>query len=328
MSIIEKAMDAGADTRVHTLDSAKTKSNSALDNYFGIAVENDRFSPRAGIGRMSGCTDAPSADRTTTVYREINIEALRQAGMITPDDDVSGIAEEYRRIKRHLLVNASGYGHQSFEYGNLIMVTSALAREGKSFSAVNLAISMTMEIDRTILLIDADFANPSIPTYLGMDLKDERGLMDVIADPSIGLHEVLIKTNIKNLNVLPAGQPRPRATELLSSDAMLHLVQEISHRYSDRIVIFDSPPVLLTSAASVMASLMGQVVIVVEEQVTKHDVLEKTLLLLEAAPVVGVVLNKTAYSTNAMYGDYFGGASQKLRSSLAALSADSLKNTP
>ena len=235
----------------------------------------------------------------------INLARLKQAGLITPDGERSTIAEEFRQIKRPLLMNAFNQGVAQVKNGNLIMVTSSLPGEGKSFSSVNLAMSIAMEMDHTVLLVDADVAKPSIPGLLG--LKADRGLMDLLLDENLQLSDVLIRTNVEKLTLLPAGRGHRYSTELLASVAMRRLIEEMGKRYPDRIIIFDSPPLLVTSEARVLASYMGQIVVVVEAQKTTHEALRDALKHLEHCEVVGMLLNKGNIAPgNNYYGSYYG----------------------
>jgi len=165
-----------------------------------------------------------------------------------------------------------------------------VAGEGKTFCAINLAISIALEIDRTALLVDADVAKPSVPKALG--LEAEQGLLDVLLDRRIDLAEVLCRTDIGKLTLLPAGTAHQHATELLASDAMRVLLQEMAERYHDRIIIFDSPPLLAASEASVLASQMGQIVMVVEAGKTSEAALKAALARIESSNVTGLLLNK------------------------------------
>ena len=168
---------------------------------------------------------------------------MRQYGIVTPEQGRTQIAEQFRVIKRPLLTNAFNKGPGMIKNGNLIMVTSALAGEGKSFCTVNLAMSIAMEMDRTVLLVDADVARPSVTKILG--LGTERGLLDILLDEKLDLADVLIKTNVEKLTLLTAGTRHSHSTELLASQSMGELLKELAERYADRVVIFDSPPLLL-----------------------------------------------------------------------------------
>jgi receptor protein-tyrosine kinase len=172
------------------------------------------------------------------------------------------------------------------------MITSALPGEGKTFCTINLAISIAMEMDRTVLLVDADVAKPSITSALGIKAEAEMGLMDVLSDRGIDLASVLFKTDMPSLSILPAGTRHARATEVLASERMRILLQEMAQRYSDRVIIFDSPPLLVASEASVLANRMGQILVVVEAGKTQEAALKKALGRIESGNVLGVLLNK------------------------------------
>jgi protein-tyrosine kinase len=204
------------------------------------------------------------------------------------------------------LKNAFGHGVTPIAQGNLVMVTSALPGEGKSFTAINLAMSMAAEMDRTVLLVEADLAKPAICRYLGIS-GPEKGLVDYLAEPGLELSKLLLKTNVPKLSLLPAGQQRPNATELLASSGMRELMAQLSQRYPDRIVVFDSPPLLLSNEAVVLAGLMGQIVMVVEAGKTQQARVKDAIALLDQNQVIGVVLNKQVVGSGTGYGYYQGG---------------------
>lgn len=234
----------------------------------------------------------------------INLARLKSAGFVTPDAERTEIAEEFRLIKRPLLTNAIGQGADAVPRGNMIMVTSSLPGEGKTFCTINLAVSIAMEMDRTVLLVDADVAKPKLLQYLGV--RAEKGLLDVLRGGSLALPDVLLKTNIEKLTILPAGKSYKHATELLASDAMNRLIEDLASRYSDRIVIFDSPPLLATSEASVLAAHMGQIVMVVEADRTPQAAVREALGQIEdSGAVISMLLNKTTGPKGAA-GGYYG----------------------
>lgn len=242
----------------------------------------------------------------------IDPEQLRQAGMLIPDSKRSRIKEEYRHIKRPLLMNALGKGATIVEHSNLIMVTSARQGEGKTFNAINLALSIASERDRTVLLVDADVVKPTVSRFFGIDSGP--GLVDFLVEDNLDLSEVLVETNVPSLTILPAGNTHHLSTELLASGSMRQLAEEMSKRYSDRIIIFDSPPLLATTEASVLAHLMGQVVMVVESDRTRQAQVKEALALLKPEMIVGFVLNKSRSSFGSdyyYYGSYYGGYGQE-----------------
>jgi exopolysaccharide/PEP-CTERM locus tyrosine autokinase len=228
---------------------------------------------------------------------EINLEQLHRLGMVTPEGGRTPIAEEFRMIKRPLIKHALAKGGGTSRHNNLIMVTSALPGEGKTFCAINLAMSIAMEMDHTVLLVDADVARPSVPRYLGIEAGE--GLMDVLLNDKLDLSDVMLRTNVDTLRVLPAGQSHKNSTELLASLSMSNLLDDIARRYPDRIVIFDSPPLLMTTEAKVLASHMGQVIVVVEAETTTQHAVKDALRQLGTDNNVSLVYNKTkAFSGN------------------------------
>jgi exopolysaccharide/PEP-CTERM locus tyrosine autokinase len=238
--------------------------------------------------------------RTTARTLSIDLDRLRSQSILTPDAARTPIAEGFRRIKRRILANVANPKAGAFT--NLVMVTSALTGEGKTFCAMNLAISIALEMDSTVLLVDADVAKPSIPQALG--LKAESGLMDVLLDPRIDLADVLWKTTIDKLMLLPAGTTHQHATELLASEAMGTLLREMAARYRDRIIVFDSPPLLAASEASALANHMGQIVMIVEAGRTTERALKDAVSRIESSKVVGLVLNKGAGGSLGYGGGY------------------------
>jgi exopolysaccharide/PEP-CTERM locus tyrosine autokinase len=234
----------------------------------------------------------------------IDVERLGARGFVTPNDATSQLASEYRLIKRPLLENINGRSATPVAKANMIMITSAMPGEGKTFTSINLAMSMAFEIDHTVLLVDADVTRPNVMASLGLD--EAPGLMDVLLNPKLDLADVLQLTNVEKLTLLPAGSSHARATELLASEIMVNLVNDLATRYPDRIVIFDAPPLLATTESRVLARHMGQVVVVVEADHTTHGTLNDALETVKSCPVVATVLNKAARSDVGGYGYGYG----------------------
>jgi len=164
-------------------------------------------------------------------------------------------------------------------------------------------MSIAMEMDHTVLLVDADVARPSIPKYLG--LQAERGLLDLLLDDKLELADVMIRTNVEKLAVLTAGKRSVHATELLASQSMDKLLADIAQRYRDRIVIFDSPPLLLTTESPVLATKMGQIVLVVEAETTPQKAVVEALRQIESCDVVNLIFNKNRSSPGVGYYGYY-----------------------
>jgi protein-tyrosine kinase len=257
----------------------------------------------SGAASLLASEAAPARPAVTSKHVDLDFEGLERNGIVTPTAPRSRIADQFRVIKRPLIRNAMGKGASTITHGNLIMVTSALAGEGKTFTSINLALSIAAELDHTVMLVDADVARPSVLPMLG--LPPSRGLLDVLED-SADLSSVLLKTNIDKLTILPSGTAHPRATELLASEAMKQLLDDIATRYSDRIVIFDSPPLLLTTESRVLASHMGQIVVVVHAGKTQQSDVQSALATIDSCPLRMMLLNQVQTESSSAYGYGYG----------------------
>ncbi len=298
MSIIEEA--------ARRLEELKRASGAEMTEE-PAAGSIQAASPTAIPAQSTAATPMPqtiqvAAEPTRRV--ELNMASIKARGIVTPSDPRSLVADEFRVIKRPLIANAKGKGPVPIPNSNLIMVTSALPGEGKTFTSINLAMSIAMELDSTVLLVDADVARPAVLNTLGV--KAAKGLLDVLLDDAIDLSSVLLKTNVEKLTLLPSGTPHPRATELIASDAMIRLLEEMATRYSDRIIIFDSPPLLLATESPVLATHMGQIVIVAECDRTTHATIKDALATLADGSVKLMVLNKARRSSGKGAYGYYG----------------------
>ncbi|HEX3500344.1 MAG TPA: XrtA-associated tyrosine autokinase [Stellaceae bacterium] len=235
-------------------------------------------------------------------YVTLDLGKLQVSGFVTPTGSRTRIAEEFRVIKRPILLRAFATGEERIESGNLMMVTSAKPGEGKTFTAINLAMSMASERDIHVLLVDADVQRPSVFQVLG--LPPQKGLLDVLSDSNLNPADVLTRTNIRNLTLMAAGTPSLATTELLASQKMIDLMQDIATRYQDRIIILDAPPVLASSEPSVLALHVGQVILVVEAGKTGRRAVEQTLTYIGGCPNISIVLNKADSGSGR---DEFGG---------------------
>jgi protein-tyrosine kinase len=250
---------------------------------------------------------------------ELDLMQLAEQGYLVPGAARSVLVDEFRGIKQPLLKNAraqadaqagaqggtqGGVQDGAASHANLIMVTSALAGEGKTFCAMNLALSIASEVDTSVLLVDADVLCPSVMSRLGVQ-GHHKGLLDLLSDTTLELPELILKTNIPKLSLLPAGAPTSHSTELLASDALRELLHEIATRYPERIVIFDSPPLLSTTESRVLAARMGQIVMVVSAGATQTLDLAQAYTALEHCPIVLSVLNRSnTDSDHRHYGSY------------------------
>ena len=231
---------------------------------------------------------------------------LRDGGFIVPGAPPSALSEEFRLVKRQLLLRALG-GHKAdpVHNGRLILICSAQPNEGKTFCSVNLALSMASETDIEVLLVDADVAKPEVLSTLG--LPGGMGLMDALADPSIDAEQLVIKTDIPNLSVLPAGRQSNHDTELLASSRTRTLIDNLASRHPRRIVLFDSAPALAASPASVLALHVGQILLVVRADQTTEGELRDALTLIDSCPNIQLMLNAVTFSgSNRKFGSYYG----------------------
>ena len=294
MSIIEKAASR-IDQQRHAPATARAPETAAVDAIGADApvVQAAEPAPAPAATQASAAAEAVPrpAQKFSTRRVELDLNRMRDMGMVTAAGGRTRLLEDFRVIKRPLLQRAFAERVAGEKPSNLIMVTSSLPGEGKTYCAINLAMSIAMELDHTVLLVDADVARPSVLRSLG--LPAHRGLMDVLVDEKIDMADVMLRTNVDTLSILPAGTSTPRATELLASSAMSTLVDEIANRYPDRVVIFDSPPLLLTSESRVLASHMGQIVMMVEAQTTTQHAVKEALHQLEGYENVNLIYNKT-----------------------------------
>jgi len=235
----------------------------------------------------------------------ISQENLVRGGLLAPLDQAISISDEFRRIKRPLIANAEKREPGNEAHMNVIMIASALPGAGKTFCSVNLAASMSLERELNVLLVDADVAKPHISREFG--LSSAPGLIDMLIDESIDVADVLVRTDLNDIQVLPAGRRHPQATELLASDRMSAILDEIALRYQDRIIIFDSPPLLITSEAQALAAKMGQIVLIVEAGRTTHQILQQALDVLDKNKAINLILNKARHwRIESYYGGEYG----------------------
>lgn len=254
----------------------------------------------------SGGLDASAAQlmmlgESTSPSPPIGLETLERGGMLDWSRTRNRISEEFRLVQRQILRDAFGPDANA-GFSNLLMVTSARPGEGKSFTSVNLAGSIARQGDNHVLLVDADSKRNSFSHALGV--SDNRGLLDMLANPKIDASPLIVKTRIERLSILPVGHKRERSAELFSTIEMARLIQSVGQRYADRLVILDAPPCLSTSDAAMLAPLVGQILFVVEAARTQRNEIEASLDLIQACPKITLVLNKQTISSRYTFGAY------------------------
>ena len=245
----------------------------------------------------------------TTAFRHDGVAAvdrvlLAERGMLVPGAAIGALTEEFRLVKRQLLTTARTVRREDPDLSRTILVCSAQPNDGKTYCAVNLAISLAAERDVEVLLIDADFAKPDVMARLG--LSDGPGLLDALADPHVDVERCVVRTDVPQLSVLPCGTKSTSDTELVASARTGELIAQLLAVDPTRILIFDSPPVLAASPASVLANYAGQVMLVVRADRTGESDLREAVALLDGCDHIQLVLNAVAFSPGGRrFGTYY-----------------------
>lgn len=247
--------------------------------------------------------------QATPAIPDIHIDrfALRAAGLLPSEHHMRRLAGEYRHIKRPLIAAAFGRGAEPIKNGQFMMVASALPGEGKTFTCVNLAMSMALEKDASVVLVDADVAKPHISKVFGVESR--RGLLDCLDDERCDPESLILSTDVPRFFVLPAGTRSETAPELLASVRMEKIATQLLTARTDRLLVFDSPPLLLTNESRALAQAAGQIVIVVRAGFTlQKDVMQAIRLVGETKPI-GLVLNQSAEERLTEYSYSYGSES-------------------
>jgi exopolysaccharide/PEP-CTERM locus tyrosine autokinase len=276
MSLVEKAINK-------MRGSAPAKP--ATDRAFGTLVDT---------GVHAALTNAtPGEPPVPTQIIQIDQDALRAEGLLPPRHQERLIARQYRQIKRPLLARLRERTAAHRRSGHTLVLASAVAGEGKTFTAINLAFSLAREKDLRVVLVDADAPKAHISRLLGV--ADQPGFLDVLKNSALDVESVILGTDVPNLLVLPAGTRTDDATELYSSERMRDVVARLGARDERRVVLFDSPPLLLTTEAQVLAQMAGEVVMVVGANQTPRSVVLEALDHLDKSVPVSLVLNQTSF---------------------------------
>lgn len=222
---------------------------------------------------------AKDIDRPVRFGIKFDRRRLYKAGLSAPEAQLQSMVDQFRLIKGPMLANASDKAAGQGSNANLIMITGVLPGDGATFTCANLALSMAIEKETSILLVDADVTNPRITRVLGLDKKP--GLVDLLKNESLHIDDVTLQTNLPTLQVLPAGQPDDFATDLLAGQRMADVVTELSQVFPNHMVIFDSPALLVSSEARKMAEVMGQIALIVCANRTPESVVREALKILD-----------------------------------------------
>jgi len=295
--------------------NADDKDSRGTASAINLATAREMSNGAAGVAAIgnntTGMRSAVNAGSNKPDTVKI-LERLRAKGMLVPGSSLGPeIRGEYRRIKRPLLSNAFGKSASLVDGGNLILVTSSVPGEGKSYTAMNLALAIAQERDHTVLLVDADVTKQGVSRLLGIERR-RPDLTDLLTSDDLSVGKAMLRTDVPGLVLLPAGKPHEYITEMVASQRMSRLVNELANRYSDRVIIFDGPPLLSTPEAPILAGLVGQVVFVIEAGKTPHAIVDDALGMLPKEKAIGLVLNKSEslsnrggyyYNYYAAYGD-------------------------
>lgn len=246
--------------------------------------------PPASIGALVEETVESRSGRRIALDRE----GLRGAGYLPEEDLDRRFADEYRQIKRPLLANAFAKGQEGGRNKRLVMMASALPGDGKTFTSINLALSLAREKDFSVVLVDADVAKPHISRIFGVDA--EPGLLDALGDSAVNVASLILSTDVHGLSILPAGKAREAATELLASSRMGEVAGQILLRHPRCVAIFDSPPLIVSTEPRALATWMGQVLLVVRAGQTPPSAVLEALEQLPEGVTVSTILNQGRHS--------------------------------
>ena len=306
MSIIEKALDK--QLSVNDASTSKQPESAASGN----AEQTESIPERAGsVAATKALTQQSFVEPGAQISSrsvELDLADLERRHFVSLSPKRRVINEEFSVIKRKLINNAFGPLSKSLKHSNLILVSSSRPGEGKTFTSINLALSIALEQDKTVLLVDTDVLRPQVAKTLGID--SDLGLTDYLSSDDIDVQDIILSTNVDRLKLITAGRAHHLSTELLASQKMADLAREFATRYKDRIVLFDAPPLLGVNETAVVAMMCGQAIIVLEENRSKLSEIEQSIALIPPEIAVGFVINK-AHRTQIGdygYGYYYGGA--------------------
>lgn len=284
MSLIERAID-----KLRREGKPVHADRRAEPMTIGSVVNN----PASAQGPLS---DVVRSLRTIRVNRE----SLRNAGYLPERSQDRRFADQYRQIKRPLIASIFNTDPSKPRIVPRIMMASALPGDGKTFTSINLALSMASERDVSVLLVDADIPKPHVSRIFGVE--QERGLIDALVEETVDVESLVLSTDVPGLAILPAGQPHEGATELIASARMRSVVERLQARHPRRIVLFDSPPLLMSSESRSLISVCGQVVLVVKSGQTPRQAVLNALSDIDESKPVSLVLNRGTDSADGYYG--------------------------
>ena len=299
MSIIEKALDI--------LDKTKRSADKQEQSEYRSDLAEDEGHSRNNLNFRNLDNDyKPDVirkDSTDALSKSIRIDLnkLNKMRYLTPDTPNKSMFEQLRHIKMQLLSDVSS-NKSGKNISNIFMVTSSVAGEGKTYTSLNLALSIAYDYNHTVLYIDGDITRRTATRLL--DLDSYQGLTDYLESDDKKLSEFLLSTNIPKFNVLPSGTPHEMKTELFLSKKMTELMAELSSRYSDRIIIMDTPPVLEDTSATALIKNTDKIILIIEAEKTPVHIIKKAVDLIQIGKPVLAILNKSNQRIHSGYGYY------------------------
>lgn len=300
MSIIEKALDKLVKpNNGHDTGPDGSKDDSYNTNINSSTEQMPDIESQLNIDELSG-NDGRGGGASKSI--NIDLHELDLMGFISPETKNIRLFEQFRNIKMQLLSNVFVKKSHGMRNSNIIVMTSAISGEGKTFSSINLALSIAYEYNNTVLYVDGDITKKTASKLLG--LENYPGLTDYLLNVKPVLSDLLLSTNLAKFSILPAGGFHERATELYASKRMQDLINELSQRYNDRIIIIDSPPLLQDTSATALSRLADQTVIVVEAEKTPRHIVEEAIRSLKTDKYIGVLFNKSNQRYGANYSYY------------------------
>lgn len=297
MSIVERALE-----KLREAHRGEAPSGQRVFGRLTTADSGRSAVPPRGAG-PEGARAVASGPRIV-----IDLDALRTAGLLPPKHQERQIAEQYRQIKRPLVANAMGRDTPALSNGHVILMASAMPGEGKTFTSINLAFSLARERGISVVLVDADVAKPQVSKLFGV--AENAGLLDALQDESLEIESLVLPTNVPGLALLPSGRRADNTTELLASDNMRALLRRLHENDARRIVVLDSPPLLLTTESHALAAHAGQVVLIVRAGHTTHQTVLDALSYLEGCRVALVLNQSVSVAPTGYYYSGYGSAGQ------------------
>ncbi|MEJ2629730.1 MAG: AAA family ATPase [Acidihalobacter sp.] len=300
MSIIERAAE-----KLRASQKAGSENNGLTPEQ-RTEAQSKASTPELMDSRLLDAEQPPGAvvPEKPRLSVHVDLSRLQTVGLLPSEASREQLESEYRRIKRPLLANVTGRGAVKVDRGRLIMITSALPGEGKTFTAFNLARSLAQEPDWEVVLIDGDNVRQSLTRHLG--LQASKGLMDVLSQTDADVEDIVVGTDIPRLLVVPAGTRHALATEYLSSQHMETVLDRLAGK-RNRVLLFDAPPLLGAPEALVLAEAVGQIMVVVKAGATERKAVAAAVQPLDRKKAINFLLNQVVRAHGDSYGGYHYG---------------------